>query len=243
MKLCVAQTKPVKGDISRNIINHKKFIELAVFQNADMIIFPELSLTGYEPTLAKELAIHPDDERLDGFQIISNKNQITIGVGVPTKAVDGINISMIIFQPHFPRQVYSKTYLHLDEEPYFVSGQGITSIIVKENNIAFAICYELSIPEHAENASRNGAHVYIASVAKSDAGVKEASEMLSKLAAKYSMPVLMSNCIGLSDNFQSAGASSVWCEDGTLQHKLDSQSEGILIFDTVTQKSAAVTLE
>jgi predicted amidohydrolase len=208
-----------------------------------MIIFPELSLTGYEPTLAKEVAIHPDDEVLDGFQIISNKNQITIGVGVPTKAVDGTNISMIVFQPHFPRQVYSKTYLHVDEEPYFVSGQGITSIMVKENNIAFAICYELSIPEHAENASRSGAHVYIASVAKSDTGVKKACETLSELAAKYSMPVLMSNCIGPSDNFQSAGASSVWHKDGTLQHQLDDKTEGLLIFDMVTQKTTAVALE
>jgi len=56
MKICVAQTRPVKGDIQSNIENHKKFIDLAVSGGADTIIFPELSLTGYEPELAKELA-------------------------------------------------------------------------------------------------------------------------------------------------------------------------------------------
>ena len=139
MKLCVAQTRSVKGDIQRNIVRHKEFIDQAAAHGADIIVFPELSLTGYEPTLAKNMAMHTDDDRLDGFQIISNKNQITIGVGVPTKAVAGTNISMIVFQPHQPRQLYSKTYLHVDEEPCFVSGRGITLIKIKENNIAFAI--------------------------------------------------------------------------------------------------------
>ena len=85
--------------------------------------------------------------------------------------------------------------------------------------------------------------MYIASVAKSDTGVKKACETLSELAAEYSMPVLMSNFIGLSDNFQSAGASSVWNKDGTLQHQLDDKTEGLLIFDMVTQKTTAVPLE
>jgi predicted amidohydrolase len=49
MKICAAQTRPVRGDIQTNIDNHKKLIDLAVSNGADIIIFPELSLTGYEP--------------------------------------------------------------------------------------------------------------------------------------------------------------------------------------------------
>ena len=80
MKICVAQTRPIKGDIQSNIHNHKKLIDLAVSSGAEIVIFPELSLTGYEPTLAKELAINEDDSRLDDFQKISDTQQITIGV-------------------------------------------------------------------------------------------------------------------------------------------------------------------
>jgi predicted amidohydrolase len=72
MKICVAQTKPVKGDISANIENHKKLIDRAVANRTDIVIFPELSLTGYEPELARELAINQDDTRLDGLQEISD---------------------------------------------------------------------------------------------------------------------------------------------------------------------------
>jgi len=65
MKVCVAQTRPIKEDISGNIANHIKLIELAVSLGAGTLVFPELSLTGYEPRLAEALATHQDDERLD----------------------------------------------------------------------------------------------------------------------------------------------------------------------------------
>ena len=56
MKICIAQTAPIKGNVSANIEAHLNFIELALTLNAEAIFFPELSLTSYEPKLAKELA-------------------------------------------------------------------------------------------------------------------------------------------------------------------------------------------
>lgn len=135
MKICVAQTRPIKGNIQSNIDNHKKFIDLAVFNKADTVIFPELSITGYEPELSKELATNQDDSRFDDFQRIADPKQITIGVGVPTKKNTGICISMILFQPHQARQTYSKKYLHSDEEELFISGQSFTGLIGKKQTL------------------------------------------------------------------------------------------------------------
>jgi predicted amidohydrolase len=81
MKICIAQSKPIKGNISANIEAHKTFIKLALTLNAEAIFFPELSLTGYEPELARELATNQNDHRLDIFQEISDKNNIMIGLG------------------------------------------------------------------------------------------------------------------------------------------------------------------
>jgi hypothetical protein len=74
----------------------------------------------------------------------------------------------------------------------------------------------LSIAEHSENAFKNGAQIYIASVAKSLAGVEKAQKSLSDIANKYSMPVLLVNSIGKCDDFESAGKSSVWNNKGEL---------------------------
>lgn len=242
MKICVAQTRPVKGDIQSNIDKHRKLIELAVCNGAEIIIFPELSVTGYEPELSKDLATNKDDNRFDVFQIISDTRQITIGVGVPTKNNTGICISMVIFQPQKGRQLYSKKFLHSDEEAFFISGQRTVELTSKKTNIALAICYELSVPEHAEKAFESGAEIYIASVAKFVNGIEKALTRLFEIAGKYSMTVLMSNFVGHCDGHECAGKSSIWNNKGLLAGQLNETDEGILIIDTDTQELIEKTI-
>lgn len=235
MKIGVAQTRPVKGDIPRNIANHQTLIDLAVADGADLLIFPELSLTGYEPELAADLATTPDDSRFDVFQTQSDAHRITIGVGLPIRSEEGIWISLLIFQPHQPRHLYSKKYLHADEEPFFVSGQSTLHFLGENASAALAICYELSVPEHSGNAFHNGAAVYIASVAKSAPGMEKASETLSAIARTYAMTVLVANCVGPCDNFESAGRSAIWNTKGELVRQLNNTDEGVLIIDLATR--------
>ena len=83
MKICVAQTKSEIGNIKANIENHLRWITRAVTEKTDLIVFPELSLLGYEPKLAKALATDQNDLRLDVFQEMSNTNKIAIGIGLP----------------------------------------------------------------------------------------------------------------------------------------------------------------
>jgi predicted amidohydrolase len=242
MKICVAQTKPVKGDIRKNIEDHKKLIALAVSNKADTVIFPELSLTGYEPELANELATDSNDPVLDDFQKISNAKQITIGIGMPVKTNSGILISMILFQPQKTREIYSKQYLHPDEYPYFVPGQAQTPLMENGKKIAIGICYELSVPEHSEKAYKEGAKIYIASVAKPVNGVEKAIKTLSEIANHYSMTVLMSNCIGYCDNFECGGKTSIWNNKGVLLGQLNDSNEGVVIIDTDTQELIEKTI-
>ena len=234
MKICAAQTKPFKGDIEKNIQTHKRLIELAVDQDADIIVFPELSITGYEPELAKELATNKDDSRLNVFQAISDKEQITITVGMPIKSDAGILIGMIIFQPNVSRQLYCKQHLHADEIPYFIPGDKQIYLEKGKTKIAFSICYELSVPLHASNVYKNGATIYLSSVAKTVDGVAKAVNTLSATAKQYSMMAIMSNCVGHCDNFDCGGKSSAWNNKGMLIGQLDNATEGILIFDTNT---------
>ena len=234
MKICVAQTRPVKGDIRANMEQHKSLVSLAVNKGAGIIIFPELSLTGYEPELAAELATTPDDSRLIDLQQLSDDGNITIGVGIPTKQENGTCISMIIFRPQKEVISYSKKYLHSDEDPFFTSGENISLLPGHTPGVALAICYEISVPEHSEHAYKNGASIYIASVAKSASGVEKAVEQLANIAKKYSMTVLMSNFIGQCEDYQCGGKTSIWNNEGMLTAQLDDATEGILIIDIDT---------
>ncbi|AUP79548.1 carbon-nitrogen hydrolase family protein [Flavivirga eckloniae] len=240
MKICVAQIKPDKGNIQENIKSHKSWIEIAVSENANIIIFPELSLTGYEPELAKALAIDKSDTRLDVFQNMSNLNNISIGLGVPTKSIPENLISMIIFQPNQIRKIYSKQKLHSDELPFFGEGTEQMILTVENKNLAPAICYESLLKEHSQNARNLGAEFYLASVAKSQNGIEKALIHYPKIAKAFSMPVVMSNSIGFCHDFLSSGQSAVWNKEGKLLEQLGSDKEGLLIFDTKTEKVTLV---
>jgi predicted amidohydrolase len=241
MRIGIAQTRPVKGNIEANIASHTRLVELAIAQGADAVFFPELSIIGYEPTLAGELATDTADSRLDIFQQISDKNNITIAVGLPTRGTNGILITMVIFQPHQPRQAYSKQHLHSDELPFFINGNKQVFISNDSLTIAPGICYETSLPQHWENVHQRGANIYVASVAKTAAGIERSSKIFSEMAKKYSMTVLLSNSLGPADNFLSAGKSAVWDSQGNLVAQLDDASEGILVYDTATGKAEEIT--
>jgi len=234
MKVCVAQTRPITGDIQRNIVVHRRLVDLAVSNGAEIVVFPELSITGYEPTLANDLATNQNDHRFDIFQIISDTQQVTIGIGVPTKNDSGVCISLMIFQPFKARELYSKMHLHPDEENFFVRGQPSVGLIGEDPCATLAICYELSVPEHAANAYKNGADIYIASVAKSVSQIEKTLERLGQIALEYSMTVVMSNCIGLSDGLKYTGRTSVWNREGILLDQINEIKEGIIVVDTET---------
>lgn len=235
MRIGVSQIKPIKGDIEKNILLHQGFIKQAVSFQADFILFPELSLTGYESVLAGDLATVPDDARLDIFQGISEADAISIAVGIPLKTAKGVTISMLVFQPNTIRQIYSKQHLHSDELPYFVEGSGQLFINEKKDVLMPAICYESLLLEHAAKAKDGEATVYMASVAKSAGGVEKAYSHYPEIAREHSMMVCMSNSIGPSDNFIGVGQSAVWSREGKLLGQLDRENEGVLIFDTATE--------
>ncbi len=243
MKICIAQTKSEKGNVKGNLENHLEFVERAIKLNADLIIFPELSITNYEPDLAKELATEIKSNIFNPFQDLSDINQITIGIGMPTKAIDGINISMLIFQHKKERIAYSKQMLHSDELPYFVCGNNQTILNINGTKIAIGICYETLHREHFLNAKNQGAEIYIASVAKPKGGIEKAYRHFPEIANEFKTPVLMSNCVGYCDSFMSVGHSAIWNKKGELTEQLDGNNQGLIIYDTKTEQTETEQLK
>jgi predicted amidohydrolase len=236
MILAAAQLRSIAGDIEHNARRHEQFIEQAAAHGADLILFPELSLTGYEPNLAAALATNQDDPRLARFQKLSDTRAIVIGLGLPERVAWGVRIGLVLFQTRWHRTTYAKRLLHADELPYFVPGEQPLVFHARGHTLAPAICYESLQPSHAKEMAGAGADVYLASVAKSERGVAKAYEHYPAIAAEHGMIVLMANNVGPCDNFVGAGASAVWDKSGERLGQLDAASEGLLIFDTATRQ-------
>lgn len=236
MKICIAQIQSEKGQVLANIQNHLKIIKRAIQYTIDVIIFPELSITNYEPTLTKELATSIDDDIFNPFQEVSNKYKIAVGIGMPIKTSVGIHISMLIFQPKKERLLYSKRILHQDELPYFVSGRHQPLLTIKGVKIALGICYETLQRTHFVEAKENDAEIYIASVAKPDRSLDKAYIHFPSMSKEFKTPILMANSVGVSDDFISNGSSAVWNTKGELLHQLDENNQGILVYDTKNEE-------
>jgi predicted amidohydrolase len=232
MKICLAQTLSFKGAIDKNIQNHLRLINSAIKLKVDLIVFPELSITSYKPTLANELATISEDPIFHPFQKIADKNSVAICVGMPLKALDGINISMLVFRSNQKPLIYSKQILHADELPFFVCGNEQVFLDLKGHKIALGICYETLQRQHFLNTHNHGADVYIASVAKPTRGIEKANTHFSKIAKEFKKPILMANSVGNCDNFLSVGQSAVWDKNGISIHKLDDKRQGLLVYDT-----------
>lgn len=214
-----------------NIQRHIELIQQAIEDQSDLVVFPELSITNYEPQLAKELAIDGESNLLNEFQNLSNESGITICLGMPLKSQEGIHIGMLIFQRERERSFYRKQILHEDEVPFFVPGDSQTFLNIKGKKIAFGICYETLQKDHFVNAHQQGADIYIGSVAKPQSGIDRANAHFPLISREFKTPILMSNSVGPSDNFISAGQSAAWNDQGQLVEQLSPVEEGILTVD------------
>ncbi|WEZ86491.1 carbon-nitrogen hydrolase family protein [Pseudomonas sp. NyZ480] len=242
MKLCAIQLASHKGDLDSNLDRHCYCIEQAAALGARLVVFPELSLTGYEPTLARQLALPLSSARLDPLQALCDHHDITVAVGLPLPTPNGIQIGMPILRPGQPRLSYAKQRLHDDELPFFTpAGQSLV-FEVDKHTIAPAICYESMFMAHAEKVRAQGAGLYLVSVAKTVKGIREGYEHYPEVARRLNIPVLMANCIGPADTFIGAGGSAAWDPRGQLLAALDERTQGLVMLDLATGSATALVL-
>ena len=84
---------------------------------------------------------------------------------------------------------------------------------------------------HFLNACNQNSNIYIASVAKTEEGVKEGMIHYQNMVEKHQKTVIMVNAIGKADDFVNAGQSTVF-KNGKQIKKLNKTEEKLLTFDT-----------
>jgi predicted amidohydrolase len=231
MKIGLAQIKSTTGDISRNLKHHLALLDRLAPGDADLVIFPELSLTNYDPDIAEFAALESDDPQLDPLQAFVDRTAIAVGIGLPTRTRGNPRISTVIFRPKVPRTVVHKSYLHNDEVPYFSAEQAPATILQMGKRVAIAICYEISVDDHYASASNQGMEVLLATVAKTAGGMDQARQRLLAKACEFSVPILVANSVGTCEGKVAGGSSMAIRTDGTVAYILDTQEEALLLYD------------
>lgn len=230
MIIAAAQTIPKKNDINKNLEDHYRLIHLAADHGAQLILFPELSISGYERERAENLEFTENDPRLNGLRRLAAERKIIVIAGVPLKQDSRLFISAFIFHSDGSEHIYTKQYLHDGEEIYFSPGvnEGL-QIRLDDENFSIAICADITNPDHAVRAASLNSKVYLASIFYTPNGISEGYHDLQGYSKELSMNVLMSNFGGPSYGLESAGKSAFWNKEGNLVGSFEGTGEGLLI--------------
>jgi predicted amidohydrolase len=224
-----AQSTSIRGSIEKNTLDHIKFIEEAATHGVCLLVFPELSLTGYEPDLAITHHLKPNDPKLQQMQELSCQYNMHILVGAPYQENEKRYITSFLYSPDDLPRLYTKHFLHPGEEHYFISGNKWVDFDVSGKKVAVAVCADISHIEHIERASSSGATVYAAGVFITPEGYAYDSSLLQGYSERYNMMVVMANYASSSGGYPSAGRSAIWDSLGNLIAVAPSNGEALVI--------------
>lgn len=229
--LAAAQSIAIAGDIPANLQRHLALMRAAAEEGVQVLVFPELSLTGYEPSLAAGLAIAPDDMVLAPLREMAQALRLTAVVGMPIRLAPeaGVAIGALVLGADGSLAVYTKQHLHPGEEVAFVPGQGGAVLGWGGELIALAVCADFSHASHSLAAVEARANVYAAGVLISEGGYATDSALLQGYAAEHGLLVLMANHGGPSGGYVCAGRSAIWADDGSLLAAVPGLGDALVI--------------
>ncbi|ENN9979098.1 carbon-nitrogen hydrolase family protein [Vibrio vulnificus] len=229
--ISLAQIPVVRGDLPSNLAQHIYMIERSAKHDADVVVFPELSLTGYELELANELALLPEAESIQSLSQASVEHHVIVIAGCPLRHDDAAKptISAVICFPDGRVELYDKQYLHEGEAQFCSSGSSDYVFNVKEQQIALAICADFTHAEHAQRAKALGADLYLVSALISKNGYETDAKILSDIASEHAFPVLLSNHISPTGGWVTCGKSSIWNAQGKRLTEADSKEAGLIL--------------
>lgn len=240
--LAAAQTVPVRGDVDANVAQHVRLVHAAAEARPQVLVFPELSLTGYELDLADELAFSERDARLAPLAELAASYEMTLIVGAPARIGVELYIGAFIISPEGALDVYTKHHLGAfpasanpggvvpaAEATIFHPGSRNPVVRLGDKTAAVAVCADTGHPSHAGLAAERGATAYLASmfVIPSDYAVETAG--LRSYAERHAMAVVLANFGGPSGGLPSGGRSAISSDRGDLLVQLEAGGAGVAI--------------
>jgi predicted amidohydrolase len=233
MIVAAAQISIQRDNVSANLQTHLKLIEIAAANGVQLLVFPELSLTGYAIDNAPSLAFEPEDERLIPLKKKAVDFNMIVVAGAPIRIEKELYIGAFIFLPHGQVKIYTKQHLHGDEGTVFSSNVLYNPRVEWEGEkISFAICADITHPSHPASASKENATIYTAGICYTPNGIEEAHMQLSSYAREFNIQVVMANYVGPVHQYNTAGRSAIWDPTGKLIAHADGETAGLLRVDT-----------
>ena len=230
-RIALAQIDPALGDTGKNVALHVRMAEKAASLGAHLVVFPELSLTGYSvKDMNLGLAFHPDSPpEVLAPLLEAGKDIMILAGGIEEDRSFRVYNAAFLFEGgtmrSVHRKVYPPTYGMFEELRYFSPGDLIRTVTTRHGNLGVLICEDLWHLPLPYLLAQQGAGVIIAMVASPTRltgphgafGVAEANAENHRAYARLlSCYVAFCNRTGFEDGLNFWGASAVIGPDGSV---------------------------
>ena len=213
--VAVAQPACVELDVAANAMAHAQAVRTA---GARVVVFPELSLTGYEldaPTVS------PADPRLLPIVDVCAATGSVALVGAPVDGRDGEttrHIGVLAIDGSGASIAYRKMWLGGAEPACFDPGTEPGVLDVDGQRIGLAVCKDTGVPEHAAATAALGIDGYVAGVLEFAADASVPAERSARIAADHGVWVAIASFAGSTGGGydDTAGRSIIRASDGSL---------------------------
>ncbi|MDD5544729.1 MAG: carbon-nitrogen hydrolase [Acidobacteriia bacterium] len=260
-KIALAQIAPQLGDQKANIQKHVQALERAAAAGVQLIVFPELSLTGYTlKDLTPDMALDPDVAS-PLQQIAAHSGGLSAVVGFVEQAKDFKFYNSVAFLEdkavrHVHRKVYLPTYGMFDEKRFFAAGDLVRVADTHFGKLGFLICEDIWHFSTAYLLAHQGALMIVASMAGPGRGVRGMDsalgsavswEVLTRTVAQFNtVYVVAVNRVGFEDGVNFFGGSLLVDPYGNVVARGKTLDEDLVIaevdFDLVRRARAQVPL-
>lgn len=229
LTLAAAQFIATPRDVQHNVRRHVRLASLAADHGAQLVVFPELSLTSYDLQVTRDDALAPDDSRLRPLAQIARERDVIVVAGAPLAGPDGLCIGAIVYHPDGRATTYLKQYPTATEQTAFVPGPGGATLPLDSELVGLAICADVTHAEHARDAASRGATVYAAGALFSVEDYPTDAAHLRSRATDHAMLVLLANYGAPAGGYVSAGRSAAWSTSGDLLASAPPDGEALVL--------------
>ncbi|MEV6966190.1 carbon-nitrogen hydrolase family protein [Hamadaea sp. NPDC051192] len=235
--LLVAAAQPtcVAHDVAANALAHAGLVRAAA---ARVVVFPEMSLTGYE---FDAVPVAPDDPRLAPIVAACAETGTVALIGAPVAASDATAVSphaaasgpggsawpsgvaakhigVLAIDGDGARVAYRKMFLGGAEPEHFVPGDAAAVLEVDGWRLGLAVCKDTGVAEHAARTCDLGIDAYVAGALDGEHEIAVQDERARRTATTYGVWVVTASFAGSTGAGydDAAGRSRIWNPAGSV---------------------------